>query len=243
MVSVQFGIDLLLCLCVICRASELTTQFKAEIISTTWKASDALPLGKLSLLDCMVRCTDAADKCYAFHFTSSDDCYHLKENKNWMEQRPKQNIKFWVKQKVSEIKCRAPVFPDSYGKSRYYFERTNRKTWNESAVFCESIGGKLVQISTAIELEFVWKLINSPTANPGIVFVGGYKDQNDGLPHRQGWKWHGSEEPVYSSLWSRGEPNNHFSRNEYYASFWETSRSINDVNDNLNRFVCECSMM
>ena len=243
MASLLFHLLLYLCSAVVCRASDLTNRFKAQVINTTWVPSDAQHFGKLRKLKCAQICS-IADQCFAFHRTPSGDCYIMKDNKNWMEQRPKQNLTFWINQAAPETKCKAPAFPSIFGKSRYYFEKTNKKNWNDAAEFCESLGGMLAQISTEAELQYLWNMINTQNNNAENVFVGGFKDQNDGLPHEQGWKWRGSEEAFNSSFWRSGEPNNYRGEGEYCVGFWLPEIYLYDVSMSLiSKFICECSTL
>ena len=142
MASLLFQLLLYLSAAVVCLASDLQNDFKAQVINTTWEPSNAQHFGKLQMLDCAQICS-IADQCYAFHRTPSGDCYIIKDNKNFNEQRPMQNLTFWINQAAPDTKCKAPAFPSSFGKSRYYFEKTNKKKWNDTAVFCESLGGRL----------------------------------------------------------------------------------------------------
>lgn len=185
----------------------MIASFKAQIISTMWITSDAEFAGKLSKIRCAQKCTITGTNCFAFHKTS-DGCFLLKENRNWMEQRPLKRLTFWIKQGAPNSACDTAMFPFSFGNSRFYIEQTNLKTWSGAGLFCKGKGSKLAQISTAAEGQFVRDIMISFDVIINTVFVGGYKDLNDSLPHSQGWKWLGSEEIVVSSLWSDREPNN-----------------------------------
>lgn len=239
MTSLQLKFELLSCLCAvtICRAFAQSAYFRLQVIQTTWNTSDAQLLGKLSVLQCALKTVFELDKCDAFYLTQNDGCYLVK---SWKEQQPSHSLTVWMKQGAPE-KCKASVFPKSFGKSRYYYEEVNRKKWTDAAVFCESRGGKLVQISTDAERKFLWDMINKPTLNTRYyVFVGAYKDQNDGLPHSQGWKWRGSEEPFQSSFWQSAQPNNH-GRNQFCAAFVKSDKRVGDVpKTSPQKFICEC---
>lgn len=246
MASQQFHIRFLLYLCAAAtyRTSDLTADFKQQYISTRWISGDAQSLEKLTLFDCMTACSIDADKCYALHLAPDDNCDLISELKSSKEQRPMVTLTFWIKEGAPEIKCKAPAFPLSHGNSRYHFNKTNKRTWNDAAAFCEGLGGKLVQISTQAEHEFLWNLINKPIKN-GLgkyVFIGAYKEQQDGLPHNQGWKWQGSDEPFNASLWYATQPRNE-NRDEFGSGFYEESSLIFDasVSHSAEAFICECS--
>ena len=218
-----------------------STHFKAEVIKTTWRESDAVKVGKLSKLRCAHRC--AMTKCFAYHLAANGDCYFVRENKNWMEQRPVQAMKFWIKQGSPGTKCKSPAFPEVLGRSRYFLEASNKKNWSDAAAFCETRGGRLAQISSEAERQFVWSLINSPIPNTGRVNVGGYKVRGDGLPHSQGWKWRGSEEPIMSSLWQDSQPNN-WKGEQYRINFHQNQQGIQDGGAHeVIKFLCECTTL
>ena len=231
---------LLLCGAVICRASDFIINFKAQEIDTTWMASDAQLVGKLQNLECARRCL-AADKCYAFHLTSDGDCYLVKENKNWIEQRPNQSVTFWIEEGTADTKCKALEFPESLGKSQYYLEKANLMNWSGAAAFCEAMGGRLAQISTEAELHNLWNLIRNSSVNSANVFVGAHKDPSDDFGLFWGWRWGGWEEPLDSSLWERGQPDNG-NDIEFCVGFNQDNRCLRDVeNESFYSVVCECS--
>lgn len=229
---------------VLCQTSHLTALFKAQIISTTWVPGDAIFVGELSQFRCAEKCTFAENACFAFHVTSDGRCFLVKENKNWMEQRPVKDVTFWIKQEAPDSVCDTLMFSKTFGKSRYYFEKTNLKNWNDSAMFCRTHGAKLAQVSTLTERDFLWNMLNSPIDNTGFVFVGGYKDRSDGLPHTQGWTWRGSEEPfIPPFFWFDGEPNNE-NNNEYCSAFpFHYNRMLDVRMSRSEKFVCECSTL
>lgn len=244
MAVLQFWIGpfLYICSAFRCTSSILTDHFKPQLIETTWITSDAKFSGRLTIFECAQRCLVAAEKCYAFHLASDNKCYIVEENKNWMEQRPLQTVKFWVKQMPPVNRCRTPMFPESFNKSRYYYEKTNLKNWNDAAVFCESLGGRLAQISTDAERRFLGNLINPPISD-NRVLLGAYKNRDDGLPHNQGWRWRGSGEPFISSFWSSGQPDN-ADGNQFCVMFWKDLKYLNDVEMNeAERFICECTTL
>lgn len=238
----QLLISFLLCLytAVISQASVIVARFKPKVINTTWTTDDGQLLhdGALSTLECTSRCTSAADNCYAIHLTSNGKCFLIKEKGSWKEERPISIKKFWTKGGPPDTQ--ASLFPYSFQNSRYYFNKTAKKNWNEAAAFCESIGANLAQISTEAELQFIWNIMNTPTANVRHVFIGGYKVPGDGLPHTQGWKWRGTEEPVDSSLWQSPQQPDNAGGNQYVTAFWHGDLRLHDASKSLQeKFLCE----
>lgn len=126
----------------------------------------------------------------------------------------------------SSIPAEATEFDGSY-----YMVYNERLSWLEAELFCESLGGHLVTITSQEEQDFIESI------NSAKKWIGGYR--HTGWDNT--WYWVTSEEWDYTN-WAEGEPNNSSNviSNENKAAVWPLL--WNDLNLNSSEqygFICE----
>ena len=86
----------------------------------------------------------------------------------------------------------------------------NWLNWNEAKAYCESIGGHLATITSAEELSYILKLLESHKSMQ-YYWLGGTDEVTEGP-----WKWINGEKWEYTN-WNlaNGEPNNYYSNEDY----------------------------
>ncbi|XP_055999463.1 perlucin-like [Ostrea edulis] len=89
---------------------------------------------------------------------------------------------------------------NKHGRSCYKLN-TQKSTWKTADQFCRRLSGKLAEIGTKDENDFIKNLINN---NPGTAraWIGGEDTAEEGT-----WIWTFSEIPLSFKNWNKGEPN------------------------------------
>ena len=110
-------------------------------------------------------------------------------------------------------------------------------SWHEAKLYCESIGGHLVTITSSGENDLVTALMYKGDKND--YYIGAQDSESEGK-----WEWITGERWSYSN-WGKGEPNND-STGEDYLEITKGFDSIksgewNDVSnkESDNGFICE----
>ena len=114
------------------------------------------------------------------------------------------------------------------GNGHWYAASTSTADWNSARALAEGAGGALACTETPAEAEF---LRNAGLTPERFAFVGLYQDfaAGDYSEPAGGWRWI-SGQPLDTSLWQPGEPNNYFGDERYGALEGPTQPAyLNDV--------------
>ncbi|XP_062614265.1 C-type lectin lectoxin-Phi1-like [Saccostrea cucullata] len=86
-----------------------------------------------------------------------------------------------------------------------YISFLSRLTWTQSQAWCSGIGGKLAEIETEKENDFIVNnsLSEATTVGDGV-WVGGTNKETEGL-----WKWASTNTNITFFNWKENEPNNY----------------------------------
>jgi len=125
------------------------------------------------------------------------------------------------------------IFNPSNG---HYYQRVEiKKTWEDSKIYCQNLGGHLATITSEEENEFVFNELvkNSKTS----CWLGGNDIQQEGT-----WEWITGENWVYSN-WQAGEPNNGLGRGQHNLHMYNRSGTWDDAGPPYHNeflfFICE----
>lgn len=181
---------------------------------------------------------EAGTDCWGFHVAGGTACYLLLQSRrSWSEQDMGGVV--LVMLRGGNPNCSAENFPHSRGRSRYRFERT-KKTFGESSRACQSLGGKLVQITTEAERIFVWNIIKAAGVTSGLTLTGLWRDRSI-ADHRTGFRWQLSGDRLATeAFWREGDPNDN-GGNQNAVALVNRHGQLNDKSPNdLFNYMCEC---
>lgn len=149
----------------------MSNLFKMETIETSWTVRKGQNIGKQGKMRCAQQCTIAKDTCLAIHHTSHHECFLVQKTDNLNEHVRLENITFWIKKDTNISRCIPDVYPHRLGKSRYRVEGRAKKNWTDAAKHCESLGGKLAQISSIAERNAVSKMLEGSSYSNILFFT------------------------------------------------------------------------
>lgn len=213
-----------------------TDLFKSQEFNISWPIPGAKHMAHA--MDCANTCLDEPKKCFAFHITQTGSCYCLINNEVRLEQKNTRPLMFWLRKDSDAFACNASLFPYAFEKSRYFVEKTKKKTWHNAWKFCQSIGGKLAHISSNEERLFVAR-ISFFDATP--VRIGLHREvQLNGYTK---WKWWPSKEPLINpEFWGAHEPTDE--RLTAGFDFSKDGTNFYAIRDKAPfPFVCECQRL
>ena len=99
----------------------------------------------------------------------------------------------------------------------YTFERS-RVTWNDARDACERLGGHLATISSDLENELAWEMVNQGGGHiGGGTWIGLSDRAREGV-----WEWAAEDAASTYRNWAPREPNNQ-GRGEDCAALYEVS--------------------
>lgn len=185
-----------------------------------------MPLSGMT--DCNSQCVIAGDSCVA---TSSehDRCYLIfrRTTKNWSE-KSVGNVTLMVRQGGQDPNCSDSMFPIQRGRSRYRFQKTITK-WKQAKTYCESLGAKLLQITSHAEQKMIKDVIRD---SPRTIMVGAKRTPS--------WRWQPSgDRMLLTDMWLSGQPNNYGGYQPYTVIY--RSGFMNDVSSTWSGYIlCEC---
>ncbi|XP_062614263.1 C-type lectin domain family 4 member C-like [Saccostrea cucullata] len=177
--------------------------------------------------------------CLIGGFVTMASFFAVKQNSNYgntiiVQEDQRKNIELnqSLQQQTSRLRSiiETPHTWSSNGKSIYIlFQR--RMTWIQSQDWCSGIGGKLAEVETEEENNFIVNNSLSVTNTIGGVWAGGTDIETEGV-----WKWASTNTNITFFAWTDGEPNNLLQ----LENCLELGSAWNDVYcENRRRFLCE----
>ena len=86
-------------------------------------------------------------------------------------------------------------------------------TWADAKAYCESLGGHLATITSKEENDYVYNLLTQSEYDSA--YFGLSDSEQEGV-----WKWVTGEPFTYNN-WHTGEPNSHYSAEDYAMFYWQ----------------------